>query len=306
MTFNSTDTRYVQLEFCSFYSSGNSIKIKRIKFESSPKTAFLMLLSFLCTYLIYMNLFLYFITDPTSTSGGCTTETMNYIYLFDDQNMLYQFNSTTLNITTIGLINCTSASVVAISLQRNGYLWALDYNGNLFKYFISSRQCVSINYKSNQSDFLRFTMAFVKTDLVNDETLYVNRVYPSSNQLGQIDLTTLTLSFVGNITNTSVAELTSTSDGRLFGLISGSNNYTIVEIDKTTAHITATYPLGIKKSISANYGFSSYNSNFLLFSGDNSDSTNLYLFNPLTNSATILANYPNNIVGAAVSSCLGT
>jgi len=286
MTFNNSITRSVRLAFCLFYSSGILFIIK-------------------VSVIVCVNRFLYFITDPTNSSGGCTTETKNYIYGFDYNNVLYQFNPTTLNLTTIGTMNCTSTYVYAISLQRNGVIWAVDYNGNLFKYIISSQQCVTTNFAVNQSSISVFTMTFVKNDLVNDETLYITEQYPGNNTLGKIDITTLILSVVGNFTVTGVQDLTATSDGRLFAIL-GTTSYIIGAVDKTTANITAQYPLGISIPINYNFGFAAYGSQFLLFSGNSSNSTNLYLFNPSSNTVTTIANYQQNIIGGAVSSCFGT
>lgn len=222
----------------------------------------------------------------------------------DDKYMLYQWNPITYNVTTVGSVNCTSYDVASLSLQRNGIIWGLDYNGTMFQYNIGSKQCLTTNFIRNQSGILLFTMTFVTNDRLYDETIYGSDFY--YQRLAKIDPKTLSLSTVGNFSGTTyIEDLTASSDGRLFGIVSAPN-YTIAEIDKTNANIIRNYTLNISRFTLPSYGFAAYGSNFLVFPGNGSNYTDLYLYMPSDNSLTKLANYALNIIGAYVSSCFGT
>jgi len=246
------------------------------------------------------------VTNSTN-STNCTTEAKNNIYLFDLNSTLYQFNPATLNLTAVGSINCSSSGLYAIALQRTGIIWAIFEDGSLHNYNIDSQLCISTNYTTNQSSIAYFSMAFVKNTTDDNEILYISKKNDPPNTLGTIDLTTFTLSIVGNYSNLQTyADLTGTNDGRLFGVFQ-TDNFTIAQINETNADIIAQYPLSISSTINSEpkYGFAAYDSNFLFFSG-NGTNTHIYLFNASTNATTMLTTVPQVINGAAVSTCFGT
>jgi hypothetical protein len=274
-----------------------------------------------------VNIFLYFAADytdvTTSTTGSittsissvtnssnfpnCTTEARNNIYLIDLNSTLYQCTPANLNLTAVGSIKCSSSGLYAIALQRTGIIWAIFEDGSLYNYIIGSQQCISTQYATNQSGIAYFTMAFVKSTTDDNENLYISKQNDPPNVLGTIDLTTLSLSIVGNYSSLQTyADLTGTNDGRLFGVFQ-TDNFTIAQINATNADIIAQYPLNISSTITSepNYGFAAYDSNFLFFSG-NGNNTDIYLFDPSTNTTTMLTTVPQVINGAAVSTCYGT
>ena len=181
-------------------------------------------------------------------STQCTTETRNNIYLLNDNNILYQFTPTTLNLTRIGSINCsTSASIFTIALQRNGLIWVLLTDGRLYTYNIKSAQCTATAFLQNQTDIRSFTMAFVNNDHDNDETLYyISKLNDGRNVLGRINMTTLTMSIVSNYNTGSSPDLAGTNDGRLFGLFYDTS-YIIKQINKTNGQFLSQYRLGQSK-----------------------------------------------------------
>ena len=248
------------------------------------------------------------LVTTASNSTDCTTATKNNIYLIDSNSTLYQFNPTTFNLTNIGSINCSSSDLFGIALQQNGIIWGIFENGDLYTYNIDSHQCNLTQYIVNQSDIVYFTMAFVKNNLSNSETLYISKNNNPANVLATIDINTLNLTIIGNYSQLQTnADVTGTNYRRLFGVFTTSN-YTIAEIDQVNATIITQYPLDISSTIVSqpNYGFAAtYNSSFLFFSGLGNN-TDIYLFNPLTNTTTNLTTIPQVINGAAVSTCFGT
>jgi hypothetical protein len=211
-----------------------------------------------------------FVIDSTSTD--CTPETKLYAYLMDTNNTLYRFNPTTFDIVEIGLLNCsTSSNLSSIAVQRNRILQATLEDGTLFKYNIRAAVCSSTTFVANQSNITQFTMTFVKSSNDTCESLYVSQQTDSNISLVKIDLTTLTLSVVGEYNALSTyAEITRTNDGRLFGVFDATP-YTIAQIDVKNAQILSQYPLNrSSENDNSNYGFTVYNTRFFFFEGNGS------------------------------------
>jgi len=253
-----------------------------------------------------MNIFLYFITDYNK-SAGCTTETKNNIYLFDVNSVLYQFTPATLALTAIGQINCSRSGVYAMSIQRNGIIWAIFQDGTLYNYNIYSQQCTLTSYVANQDGTTIFVMAFVSNGIDNSETLYISKANGPDNTLAIMDLTTLTLSDVGNYSNSQqIQDLAGTNENILFGVLENTSNYTIAKINPTNANIMAQYSLGISPSVFYYYGFAAYDSNIFFFAGNGSAFSTLYRLDTLTGTTMMLENYSIGVADATASTCLGT
>ena len=237
----------------------------------------------------------------------CTVETEDYIYLVDLDNILYKFSPTTFQVTVVGPLNCSeTSSVFSIALQRNGLLWVLFYDGDLYTFNVTDQTCINTGFGRNQTGILDFSMAFVKNVGDNKETLFISKLYNGGGVLAKIDTNTLNIVEIGNYSDgAEFATLTGSNDGRLFGLFF-DNPPTIKEVDDTDAQILSAYPLSEPfDGFVYLYSFASYENKFFYFL-KSENSTYIHLFDPKTNRSTLLNTVPFSFFNAATSTCLDT
>ena len=237
----------------------------------------------------------------------CTVETEDYIYLVDLDNILYKFSPKTFQVTVVGPLNCSeTSSVFSIALQRNGLLWVLFNDGDLYTFNVTDQTCINTGFGRNQTGILDFTMAFVKNVGDNKETLFISKLYNGGGVLAEIDTNTLSIVEIGNYSDgAQFATLTGSNDGRLFGLFF-DNPPTIKEVDDTDAQILSEYPLNEPfDGFVYLYSFASYENKFFYFL-NSENSTYIHLFDPKTNRSTLLNTVPFSFFNAATSTCLDT
>lgn len=226
----------------------------------------------------------------------------------DLSNVIYRFNPTSLAITEIGSVNCSSnSSLYSIALQRNGILWTAYEDGSLYRYNLISKTCTPTPFAANATGYAPFTMTFLKSASDTTETLYVTQQSNSNTSLAKIDTSTYALTIVGNYSNGTDknADLAGLNDGRLFGIFD-ARPFTIAQVDPTSANILARYPLNRSSgSDFDNYGFTVFNTRFFFFVGNGSYS-DLLTYDLSTNTTTLQYSIPQVIFGATSSSCLGT
>jgi hypothetical protein len=250
-------------------------------------------------------------TSITTTPSVCTSETSRYIYLLDQDSNFFRFDPTNFGVTFIGTLNCSATAYpYSMALQRNGQAWTLFTDGSLYKFDITTAQCQTTSYVSEQEGgLILFGMNFA-TDGVNGiERLYISS--DSSNppyRLATLDVDTLEISVIGYYDTISArAELTGTNDGRLFGLFEGTP-YILAEINRNTAEILSETSQNMIQytSDSSYFAFTSYSSNFFLFVG-NYNSTDIFLYDSSTKTTTKQNTISNGIVGAGgASSCINS
>ena len=223
-------------------------------------------------------------------------------------NTLYQFNPSTFNLTSLGRLSCSNntGDVYSIAVQRSGIIWALFTDGKLYRYSIGLKQCSATTFAANQSSVFVFTMTFLRNVPDNSERFVINKQNGRPNALGLINLNTLSLTTINTFSNlSSYGDLAGTADGRLFSVID-TDSYTIARIDPTNATTLDRYPLNISvKGAYATYAFAAVNTQFYFFEG-NGNYTDIYIFDPATNTTTTRSRIPQVIYSATASSCLGT
>ncbi len=259
--------------------------------------------------IIYFNFIIeiiFLVTSNTTTTSESTLSTSTCIYLLDQDNYLFQFNPTTFDVTSVGMINCsTTAYPYSMALQSNGKAWTLFTDGNLYTFDIKTAQCQNTSYVVDQDEPILFGMYFVLNGSDNTETLYISG--DSSDppcHLATIDLNTFEISIIGYYQITSArSELTGTNDGRLFGLFEGAP-YFIAEINQTNGQILSETSQNMIQytSDSSHFAFVPYLSNFFLFVGY-PNFTDIFLYDSSTNTTTKTKTIENGIVGAGMSTC---
>jgi hypothetical protein len=127
-------------------------------------------------------------------------------------------------------------------------------------------------------------------DGAGGETLYLAED-SSTPRLAVLDTTTFQARIVGPINPAARAELTGDSMGRLFAFYGN----TIAQIDKTTAKVI---PLYMTASVGSAFAFAAWGGDFYLFV----DMT-VMRFRPSDGSTMQIAQMPDAVVGAGVSTC---
>jgi hypothetical protein len=164
--------------------------------------------------------------STSDTSGGAT---------------LYSFDSGSLALTKIGAVSCPGETGPprSMAIDASGTAWVNYLDGALFKVSTKDGSCTAPTpaFVPNQNGFLNFGMAFVNVG--GTETLFVSGVTAAfaGVGLGKIDLSTMTLSTVADYPGTLAGqpvELSSTSDGKLYGLF-GTAPAVLAQIDPATA-----------------------------------------------------------------------
>jgi len=226
----------------------------------------------------------------------------------DQDNNFFQFHPTTFDVTFIGTLNCsTTAYAYSMALQRNGTAWTLFTDGNLYTFDVKTAQCQPTSYLFDQGGIILFGMDFATDGSDNTERLYIST--DSSDppfRLATIDVNTLEISVIGYYDSVYArGELTSTNDGRLFGLFEGTP-FIVAEINRTNGEILSKNSQNMIQytSDSSYFAFTSYLSNFFLFVG-NFSYTDIFFYSSSTQTTTKQKTISYGIVGAGISTCVG-
>jgi hypothetical protein len=195
-----------------------------------------------------------------------------------------------------------------MAVDRRGIAYSVFTDGNLFRVDTASAACLPTPFIPNQRGFTTFGMGFAANDFDGGETLYVDEANAAtkgnSAGLASIDVTSYGLHFIGNF-NPAIpgAELTGTSDGRLFAFFTnaaGSGSH-IVQLDKTTGAIVGDDPLQVGQPTDG-YAFAFWGGDFWVFTSSGSG-TIVTVFDPVAKSETTATTFTTEIVGAGVSTC---
>ncbi len=262
----------------------------------------------------------------------CADASNTLIYAVTEANTLLRFDPGSRSFSTIGVLRCPdpegrTAFSMAVNHEGVGYVLYYDENipspGSIYRVDLTNAQCEATAYDPGQQGFQSFGMSFsLSTD--PDSGLTVESLYVANDNntdedtvavtgtLGRVDPTTFSLAVVGNFgpTVVSAPELTSGSDGRLFGFYSpgyvpGVGNgptSAIVQIDKTTAQIVAQDDLPTVNMGFA-WAFGIWGGDFYLFTSPDGATSIVTEYDPNTGQTTQVASYPEPITGAGVSTC---
>jgi hypothetical protein len=246
------------------------------------------------------------------------------IYVFTTSGELYAFEPPTQRFRRIGLISCPGAPrgfahPNSMAVDRAGTAWINYVNGPIYAVSTRDATCKTTPYEPGQHGFTHLGMAFVSTGpTLSAETLFISA---GGNDFGlglggnggtggtgggglarieNGERVVPIAQFDGRL-NGSLAELTGTGDGRLFGFFA-TRPATLAEIDPKTAAILSERRLpGIAAASAWAHAF--WGGRFYLFwsrAGEGSHVSRVDLDGRLEN----LGRSPRlTIVGAGVSTC---
>jgi hypothetical protein len=244
--------------------------------------------------------------------SDCVDAGSTLIYVIASDNNLYSFYPPTATFTQIGAIACPSASQpFSMAVDRKGIAYIVFQDGELFRVSTATAACIPTGFAPAQHGFpTTFGMGFSQNTADAGETLYVASDATGSAQLSQlatIDVANgYTLSIVGGFNpQINMAELTGTGAGGLFGFWDPGGNTgptsAIVQIDKATAEVTNSSSLpGVQQG--SGWAFAFWGGDFYTFTAPGG-STVVTRFNPNDGTIVQVAQTPDEIVGAGVSTC---
>ena len=254
------------------------------------------------------------------------------IYAFDTSNALLRFDPTligsqTAPIQSLGVPNCNvgsplpgwmGTSVISMSVDRMGSVWALYSSGEIFTINPATLACANTGYVPAQTAAWQlFNMAFAGPVTANEQSVYVSGGsvdMGSVGNLGKIDPVALTVQTIGALGGTADASVplagVGTSD--LFGLYQAFTPTTYVrQIDRATGAVVGS-PLavpGFGANTSA-WAFAHWGGKFWIFvTNDNGtvSTTTLYSVDRVTGAQqSVLANLPFIPTSAGSSTCVPT
>jgi DNA-binding beta-propeller fold protein YncE len=247
---------------------------------------------------------------PEDVVPDCADPSSTFVYLVTSEQDLYSFNPANNAFTLRGFVDCPNpngASPFSMGVDRKGTAYVLYNDGNLYRVSTKDASCEETEFEPGQLGFDLFGMGFA-LDEPNGRTdsLYVAEIsfdQPSLG-LGRIDTDSLELSYVGGFADPpgNVLELTSSSDGNLYGYFLAPNGGTVVELDKNDATILSETFLSVGNQASA-LAFAWWSGDFYIFTAPAGSPTTVTRYRPTDQSVSVVATLPRTVVGAGVSTC---
>jgi hypothetical protein len=246
---------------------------------------------------------------------GCVDAGSTLIYLMTSTQELLSFFPPTLEITDLGPIECpTSASPNSMGVDRQGTAYVNFTDGTLFQVSTSNVACVSTNFNLPASFATHFGMGYVGNPADGGDLLHVAADFEGTSGttpsiLATIDTTSFALNEIGNFEPNPILapELTGTGDGRLFTFSANPGDPAsslVTQVDPNTAEELASSVVpGV--SPGSDYAFAFYGGKFYIFTSEDGQTTQINLFDPVSQTATLVANTQQGqaVVGAGVSTC---
>jgi len=257
------------------------------------------------------------IQDP-ATIDPCTEEAKQ-IFLVSESKAFLRFEPLTLNVVTLGSLNCNAAfgeTPYSMSVDRNGFAWVLYSDGSLWKVDTEDASCFWTPFQPNQLGFEIFGMGFSTNggDTL-DETLFIAGgdywdLQFGDATLGSIDLDTLTVSSIAPFSvGSGLPELTGNRSGELWGFFAQKSPPQVARIDKLNAaqfqaiELPAPMFANVQAWASAFWGGDFY----IFFKSDWDPASGVWRLNAATGELTQeLPNSGHVITGAGVSTCAPT
>jgi hypothetical protein len=241
-------------------------------------------------------------SDDASPASCLDADTPS-IFVVTSQKNLLRFDSPTAAFTLVGALACpTSGQPQSMAVDRNGVAYVSYGGSGLFRVSTLTASCERTPFVTT-SPFTSIGMTFLDGTGSPPGTLYVASC-GTPFSLGTIDLTSFQVAVVGRL-SLYCAELTSTPDGRLFGLSGYDLSSSITQIDPSTAQAMSTIALPTL-ALGSGWAIGYSGGDFYLFTAPPSapvDTTVVNRYRPADGSLTQVASLGEKVAGAGVSSC---
>ena len=253
-----------------------------------------------------------------SQLSGCADAGSTVIYVVTEQDSLLSFDPPTATFTRIGTLACPgtiSAEPFSMAVDRAGvayvlYQDAFGNNGGLFRVNTATAACEATAFVPDRAFAQTFGMGFSTNPADGGEELYVAADQDAGSRLATLDTTTFALRVVGAFDPPITSpELTGTGGGDLFAFYAtgfmGSAGSAIAQINPSTARSIGQSPLASVHQ-NTNWAFAIWGGDFYTFTGTVPGvmgRTTVTRFRPSDGSIVTVAELPDTIVGAGVSTC---
>jgi hypothetical protein len=246
---------------------------------------------------------------PTDDGGGgggdgdCPPSAGKYIFVVDDQNVLYTFDPTKVPaataFTSLGTLNCPGelisedGGVNSMAVDRQAVAWVNFNDGKIFKVDTTQTTlpCTDTGFVPGQGGFTpQLGMGFVTVSATNHaESLYVSDntgpggTCPSMATtpgagctglgLGLINTSSMTMTPVGAWSAPLAgynAELSGTGGGILYGFFTTTPS-SLATIDTSGAAVSNVISLGSVNNSTGGYAFSFWGGDFWIYTAFSSD-----------------------------------
>jgi hypothetical protein len=249
-------------------------------------------------------------SDDWSTTKTCAVQDAELIYLVDDTSHFLSFDPRKLPgdaLHLIGTLRCTkSSSPNSMAIDRKGVAWVGYQNGKVYRASIIDAHCDPKGWKPSGKPTRVFGMGYVtKGPRTEEEMLFVaGGVDDPGFSLATIDTVQKSWNPIAQISVHAHAELTGTSEGRLYAYFPSPGRGFVQELDRakgTTIGPVWRIP-GDPYNIDA-YAFAHYAGVFYVFTTVDGVS-GIHAIHKDTGKVEIVANNLSyKIVGAGVSTC---
>lgn len=270
-----------------------------------------------------------------SCERACSADGVDLIYVVDDDNNLLSFDPRAIGtpagpFQTIGRLNCPAGTALdgsgpatpfSMAIDRDATAWVLYSSGRIFNVSTQTAACTATTFQAQQNvggqQWDLFGMGYV-TDTAGGDTekLWIGGGDANAaigGSLGYLTPGTLAVNRVGALTTTAEnsPELTGLGDATLWGFYPGATSAFVQQIDKTTGGGLGTalrFEGGFGGTIRA-WAFAQWGGKFYVFVTTQAgiigtlNSQVRSIDRATGQTATILQNLPNIIVGAGVSTC---
>jgi hypothetical protein len=254
---------------------------------------------------------------------GATTDCAvgaDLVYVVSEERVLYSFDPGKNLINPVGSVDCANGVYAnSMAVARNGDAYINFGDGSLWRSSTTKGGCFPTGYVAGQKGVGLFGMGFsAKAAGTSAEQLFIDDLGINGNPgngLGYIDLSTMTLQLFGPLAGSLAgrsAELTGTSDARLFGFFEGSylgdaGYASVAQIDPNSEGAVTTYSLPTVDT-GSDWAFSFWGGDFFLYTADkynaNTFGSAVTRFRPSDGSVTVVdADLGFRIVGAGSSTC---
>jgi hypothetical protein len=246
----------------------------------------------------------------------CRDAGATLVYAVTESDHLLRFDPPAASFSTIGTLACADvANPFSMAVDRKGIAYVLyaTYGstspGHIYRVSLATSACLPTSFVAPVG-FESFGMGFAADDQGPGETLYVASDNATGGELGSIDTTTDSLTPVGFFSPPILgAELSGTGDGRLFAFYTeggptvATGPVYVAQIDKASGKMIARTDLpGVTQGQA--WAFAFWGGDFYLFTAPATAAGSIVQrYRPTDGSITQVAEYPERIVGAGVSTC---
>jgi hypothetical protein len=257
------------------------------------------------------------LSAPKPPSPACADAGAALVYVVSEEGTLSSFDPRIGVFTSMGTVTCPTtqpgANPFSMGVDQLGTAYVVFDDGELFRVSTATAACEATTFVAGQGGFsptfgMGFALAVQGAVPGQADTLYLASTDGDDARLGVLDTTNLSLSIVGTFSpGIDDAELTGTGAGDLFAFYpvsdpdTGAQESAVGQIDKTTARVTGQsilsgVPLGTA------WAFAFWGGDFYTFTAPSSG-TIVTRLRPSDGSVVQVAQNPEKIVGAGVSTC---